>query len=53
MQNRQRLRLYENLIDEEKGVYNEEDGSMNINPNSLEVQKELFCRAELWRCKSI
>lgn len=27
-------RLYENLIDEEKGVYNE-DGSMNINPNSL------------------
>ena len=30
------MRLYENLIDEEKGVYNE-DGSMNINPNSLEV----------------
>ncbi|MCQ2358663.1 MAG: glutamine--tRNA ligase/YqeY domain fusion protein [Phascolarctobacterium sp.] len=29
-------RLYENLIDEEKGVYNE-DGSMNINPNSLTV----------------
>lgn len=29
-------RLYENLIDEEKGVYNE-DGSMNINPNSLVV----------------
>ena len=28
-------RLYENLIDEEKGVYNE-DGSMNINPDSLE-----------------
>ncbi|MDD6331975.1 MAG: glutamine--tRNA ligase/YqeY domain fusion protein, partial [Clostridium sp.] len=28
------VRLYENLIDEEKGVYNE-DGSMNINPNSL------------------
>ena len=24
------VRLYENLIDEEKGVYNEEDGSMNI-----------------------
>lgn len=32
------VRLYENLIDEEKGVYNE-DGSMNINPNSLEVRK--------------
>ncbi|MCD8249202.1 MAG: glutamine--tRNA ligase/YqeY domain fusion protein [Lachnospiraceae bacterium] len=28
------VRLYENLIDESKGVYNE-DGSMNINPNSL------------------
>ena len=27
------------LIDEEKGVYNEEDGSMNINPNSLTVRK--------------
>lgn len=30
------VRLYENLIDEEKGVYNE-DGSMNINPDSLKV----------------
>ena len=30
------VRLYENLVDEEKGVYNE-DGSVNINPNSLEV----------------
>lgn len=29
-------RLYENLVDEEKGVYNE-DGSVNINPNSLTV----------------
>lgn len=35
-------RLYENLIDEEKGVYNEEDGSMNINPNSLEIRKNCF-----------
>ena len=32
------VRLYENLIDEEKGVYNE-DGSMNINPNSLTVRE--------------
>ena len=30
------VRLYENLIDEEKGVYND-DGTMNINPNSLTV----------------
>ena len=34
-------RLYENLIDEEKGVYNE-DGSMNLNPNSLTVLKECY-----------
>lgn len=34
---RAEVRLYENLVDEEKGVYNEEDGSMNINPNSLTV----------------
>ena len=30
------VRLYENLIDETKGVYNE-DGSLNLNPNSLTV----------------
>ena len=28
-------RLYENIVDEEKGVYNKEDGSLNVNPNSL------------------
>ena len=31
-------RLFENLVDEEKGVYNE-DGSLNLNPNSLEISK--------------
>ena len=30
------VRLYENLVDEEKGVYNE-DGSVNVNPTSLTV----------------
>ena len=30
------VRLYENLINEELGVYNE-DGSLNLNPNSLTV----------------
>ena len=30
------VRLYENIIDEEKGVYNE-DGSLNLNPDSLTV----------------
>lgn len=34
------VRLYENLIDEEKGVYNKEDGSLNLNPNSLTVIPE-------------
>ena len=29
------VRLYENIVDEEKGVYNKEDGSLNLNPNSL------------------
>ena len=36
------VRLYENIIDEEKGVYNEEDGSLNLNPNSLTVLKECY-----------
>ena len=36
---RARVRLYENLIDEEKGVYNE-DGSLNLNPNSLVTCEE-------------
>ena len=30
------VRLYENLVDEEKGVYNE-DGTINLNPNSISV----------------
>ena len=36
------VRLYENLIDEEKGVYNKEDGSLNLNPNSLTILKECY-----------
>ena len=30
------VRLYENIIDEEKGVYNE-DGSLNLNPHSMKA----------------
>ena len=37
------VRLYENIIDEEKGVYNE-DGSLNLNPNSMTVLTD--CRLE-------
>ena len=33
-------RLYENLVDEEKGVYDEETGALNLNPNSLTVLKD-------------
>ena len=36
------IRLYENLVDEEKGVYNKEDGSLNLNPDSLTVLKDCF-----------
>ncbi|MDY2819577.1 MAG: glutamine--tRNA ligase/YqeY domain fusion protein [Hominisplanchenecus sp.] len=39
------VRLYENIIDEEKGVYNP-DGSLNLNPNSLTV-KECYVEPEL------
>lgn len=40
------IRLYENIIDEEKGVYNE-DGSLNLNPNSLTVLKECYLEPAL------
>ena len=44
---RAEVRLYENIIDEEKGVYNEEDGSLNLNPNSLTVLKDCFLEPAL------
>ena len=44
-------RLYENLIDEEKGVYNE-DGSMNLNPNSLTVLKACYLEPSLKDAKA-
>ena len=44
-------RLYENLIDEEKGVYYE-DGSMNLNPNSLTVLKECYLEPSLKDAKA-
>ena len=39
-------RLYENIVDEEKGVYNE-DGSLNLNPNSLTVLTNCYVEPEL------
>ena len=40
------VRLYENIIDEEKGVYNE-DGSLNLNPNSLTILKDCYVERSL------
>ena len=40
------VRLYENIVDEEKGVYNE-DGSLNLNPNSLIVRKDCMIEESL------
>ncbi len=40
------VRLYENIVDEEKGVYNE-DGELNLNPNSLTVIKNAFVEESL------
>ena len=44
-------RLYENIVDEEKGVYNKEDGSLNLNPNSLTVLTECMAEPELLKAK--
>ena len=41
------VRLYENIVDEEKGVYNEEDGSINVNPHSLTVIDNCYVEPEL------
>jgi glutaminyl-tRNA synthetase len=46
------VRLYENIIDEEKGVYNEEDGSLNLNPNSITVIKNAKLEPELAGAKA-
>ena len=46
------VRLYENLVDEEKGFYNKEDGSLNLNPNSLTVLKNCFIEPALSDAKA-
>ena len=45
------VRLYENIVDEEKGVYNE-DGSLNLNPNSLTVLKNCYVEENLAGAKA-
>ena len=44
------VRLYENIVDEELGVYND-DGSLNLNPNSLTVVKEALVEPSLMDAK--
>ena len=46
------VRLYENLVDEEKGVYNKEDGSLNLNPNSLTILKECYVEPSFGEAKA-
>ena len=43
-------RLYENIVEEEKGVY-DEAGNLNLNPNSLTVLKECYVEPEVANVK--
>ena len=45
------IRLYENIVNEELGVYNE-DGSLNLNPNSLTVLKDCYVEENLADAKA-
>ena len=44
------VRLYENIVDEELGVYNE-DGSLNLNPNSFTVLEDAMLEPGLLDAK--
>ena len=50
-QSRLRCRLYENIVDEEKGKLNE-DGSLNLNPNSLTILKNCYVEPALAEAKA-
>lgn len=45
------VRLYENIVNEELGVYNE-DGNLNLNPNSLTVLEHCKVEPELAKAKA-
>ena len=45
------VRLYENLVDEEKGVY-DENGNVNVNPDSLKVLTECYLEPALKDAKA-
>ncbi|HAL31570.1 MAG TPA: glutamine--tRNA ligase [Lachnospiraceae bacterium] len=44
-------RLYENIVDEEKGVY-DDNGDVNVNPNSLIVKEECYAEPEIAGAKA-
>ncbi|WP_367565254.1 glutamine--tRNA ligase/YqeY domain fusion protein [Lacrimispora sp.] len=44
-------RLYENIVDEEKGKLND-DGSLNLNPNSLIILKDCYVEPGLENAKA-
>ncbi|MCI9362333.1 MAG: glutamine--tRNA ligase/YqeY domain fusion protein [Hungatella sp.] len=44
-------RLYENIVDEEKGKLND-DGTLNLNPNSLTILKECYAEPALKTAKA-
>lgn len=46
------VRLYENIVDEEKGVYNE-DGTINVNPNSLTICNDCYLEPGLKDAKPL
>ena len=46
------VRLYENIVDEEKGVYDKETGELNLNPNSL-VKVSAYVEPELLKAKGL
>ena len=43
-------RLYENIVDEEKGKLDDE-GNLNLNPNSLTVLKDCYIESGIYCCK--
>lgn len=45
------VRLYENIVDEEKGVY-DEDGNINLNPNSLQILEHCWVEPTLAHAKA-
>ncbi|MFR4440935.1 MAG: glutamine--tRNA ligase, partial [Hungatella sp.] len=44
-------RLYENIVDEEKGKLNE-DGTLNLNPNSLTILKNCYAEPAFGEAKA-